>query len=114
MDFADVVFPTTTPYETDVPFEAGDGWLMARTKVIEPLGDYKSIYELILDLGVAMGYGEDFWNGDMTACMNDQLSPFGMTIDDLRQHPLGLTYPMRPATYENYPGIFQGPLSAPG
>lgn len=106
MEFADVVFPTTTPYETDFPFEAGEGWLMARNKVIEPLGDYKSIYELILDLGVAMGYGDDFWDGDMTACMNDQLAPFGMTIDDLRQHPVGLTYPEKPATYENYAEFF--------
>jgi anaerobic selenocysteine-containing dehydrogenase len=107
MNFADVVFPTATPYETDAPFEAGDGWIMARRKVIEPLGPYKSIYELILDLGVALGYGEDFWHGDMTACQNDQLAPFDMTIDQLREHPVGLTYPKLTPTYENYAAVFK-------
>jgi len=43
-----------TGYETDHPFEAGEGWVMARNKVIEPLGDYKSDYEFWIDLGVRM------------------------------------------------------------
>jgi hypothetical protein len=49
---------------------------MARNRVIEPLGDYKSDYEFWLDLGVNMGYGADFWDGDIEACMNYQLEPF--------------------------------------
>ncbi len=106
MDYADIVVPVATPYETDHPFEARDGWLMLRNKVIEPLGDYKSIYEFFLDLGVAMGYGEDFWNGSMTDAMNDQLQPFGITADDLRKHPAGIVYPSLPRTYENYEKIF--------
>jgi len=28
--------------ETDHPFEAGNNWIMARNRVIEPLGDFKS------------------------------------------------------------------------
>ena len=27
----------------------------------------------MLDLGTAMGYGDDFWNGDIDAAMDDQL-----------------------------------------
>ncbi|MBP1627379.1 MAG: putative anaerobic dimethyl sulfoxide reductase, chain reductase precursor [Holophagaceae bacterium] len=107
MAYADIVLPTTTPYESDHPFDGRGGWLMARNKVIEPLGDYKSIYEFFLELGVAMGYGADFWHGDMTEAMNDQLQPFGMNIDGLREHPVGLTYPPLPRTYENYERCFQ-------
>jgi anaerobic selenocysteine-containing dehydrogenase len=107
MNYADIVIPVATPYETDHPFEAGGNWIMARNKVIEPLGDYKSIYEFILDLGVAMGYGADFWQGSMVDAMNDQLQPFGMTIDDLRKHPTGITYELLPSTYENYAKIFR-------
>lgn len=106
MNYADVVIPVATPYETDHPFEATENWIMARNKVIEPLGDYKSIYEFWLDLGVRMGYGDDFWNGDMEACMNDQLEPLGMTIDELRSHPAGIAYPMKPMVYEKYEQIF--------
>jgi len=107
MDYADIVIPVATPYETDHPFEARNGWIMARNRVIEPLGEYKSIYEFILDLGVAVGYGADFWQGSMVDAMNDQLQPFGMTIDDLRKHPTGITYEPLTRTYENYTKVFQ-------
>ena len=89
MNYADIVLPTETVYESDHPFESMGGSIMARSKVIEPLGPYKSIFEFFLDLGVAMGYGEDFWQGSMTACMNDLLSPLNLTIDDVRKYPLG-------------------------
>jgi anaerobic selenocysteine-containing dehydrogenase len=102
MNFADVVLPVATPYECDHPFEYTGNWIMARNKVIEPLGDYKSMYQFWLDLGVAMGYGDDFWNGDMEACQNEQLKPLGMTIDELRTHATGITYPMQPMVYEKY------------
>ena len=106
MNYADIVIPVATPYETDHPFEFTENWIMARNKVIEPLGDYKSIYEFWLDLAVRMGYGADFWNGSMTDCMNDQLKPLGMTIDELRTHTTGIVYPMKPMVYEKYDRMF--------
>lgn len=106
MDYADIVIPVATPYETDHPFEFTPNWIMARNKVIEPLGDFKSMYEFFIDLGVKMGYGKDFWNGSMEACMNEQLEPLGMTIDELRKHPTGVTFPMNPMVYEKYETIF--------
>ena len=112
MAYADVVIPVATPYETDHPFELTPNWIMARNRVIEPLGDYKSMYEFWLDLGVRMGYGDQFWHGSMEECMNDQLAPLGMTIDELRTHPTGIVYPMKPMVYEKYEKIFsaQSPL----
>jgi anaerobic selenocysteine-containing dehydrogenase len=106
MNYADIVMPVATPYETDHPFEFTPNWIMARNKVIEPLGGCRSIYQFWLDLGVRMGYGDDFWNGSMEACMNEQLEPLGMTIDELRAHPTGITYPMKPMVYEKYEDIF--------
>jgi anaerobic selenocysteine-containing dehydrogenase len=111
MAYADVVVPVATPYETDHPFEAFANWIMARNKVIEPLGDYKSIYEFWIDLGVKMGYADDFWNGSMEACMNDQLAPLDMTIDELRSYPTGKVFPMKPMAYEKYDTIFTAPSS---
>jgi anaerobic selenocysteine-containing dehydrogenase len=106
MPYADIVIPTSTPYEMDHPFEAGVNFIMARNRVIEPLGDYKSIFEFLCDLGVKMGYGADFWGGSMEASMNDQLKPLGMTIDELRKHPTGIKYEMIPRKYENYETVF--------
>jgi anaerobic selenocysteine-containing dehydrogenase len=106
MPWADVVVPVATMYESDYPFESSGNWIMARDKVVEPLGEYKSDIEFWLDLGVKMGYGTDFWNGDIKACMNYQLEEFGMTIDDLRKYPLGITYEPNPMVYEKYGQIF--------
>ncbi|MBW1997034.1 MAG: molybdopterin-dependent oxidoreductase [Deltaproteobacteria bacterium] len=108
MDYADVVIPVATPYETDHPFEFTQNWIMARNKVIEPLGDYKSMYEFLLDLAVRMGYGKDFWEGSMEDCMNEQLEPLGMTIDELRSHPTGIVFPVKSMEYEKYEKIFSG------
>jgi anaerobic selenocysteine-containing dehydrogenase len=65
MDYADAVIPVATMYETDHPFEFGGNWIMARNKVIEPLGNNKSDYEFWIDLGVRMGSGKDFCNGSL-------------------------------------------------
>ena len=113
MPWADVVIPVATMYESDYPFEAslpGTGnWIMARNKLTEPLGDYKSDYEFWLDLGVRMGYGEDFWHGSIEACLNYQLENLGMTIDELRAHPSGIIYEPQPMVYEKYNKIFATP-----
>jgi anaerobic selenocysteine-containing dehydrogenase len=106
MDYADVVVPVATMYECDHPFEARDGWIMARNQVIKPLGDYKSDYEFWLDLGVKMGYSADFWDGDIEACMNYQLEPFEMTLEELRRHPTGIVYDEKPMVYEKYAQVF--------
>jgi anaerobic selenocysteine-containing dehydrogenase len=109
MNYADIVLPVTTMYETDHPFEAGGNWVMARNRVIEPLGPYKSDYEFWVELAVKMGYGKDFWNGSLTECMNDQLSPLGITIDELRAKPNGIVYEMKPPVYEKYKQVFNSP-----
>lgn len=109
MPWADIVIPVTTMYECGHPFEAKDNWIMARNKVIEPLGGYKSDFEFWLDLAVQMGYGDDFWHGSIEDCMNYQLENFGMTMDELRKHPGGIIYEPRPMVYEKYEKIFSTP-----
>jgi anaerobic selenocysteine-containing dehydrogenase len=113
MPWADVVVPTATMYECDHPFEASmmgmSNWVMARNRVIEPLGDYKSDYEFWLDLGVKMGYGKDFWHGSIEECMNYQLENFGMTMEELRAYPTGIIYEPKPLVYEKYETIFATP-----
>ena len=108
MDYADVVIPVATMYEVDHPFEAGNNWIMARNKVIEPLGDYKSDYEFWIDLGVKMGYGRDLWNGSIRACMDELLEPLKLTLDELRLHPNGISFKPEEPEYEKYARVFAG------
>jgi len=109
MQYADVVIPVATMYETDHPFEYSFNWIMARRKVIEPLGDYKSDYEFWLDLAVRMGYGEEFWNGNIGSCMDALLEPLNLTMDALNKHPTGIIFPEKPPVYEKYPDVFARP-----
>ena len=101
MPWADIVIPVATMYESDSPFEArptGEGlWLMARNKVVEPLGDYRTDHELWLDLACRMGYGEHFWHGDIEACMDWQLEGLGVTMEELRKHPAGIVLKPKPS-----------------
>jgi anaerobic selenocysteine-containing dehydrogenase len=106
MQYADVVIPVATMYETDHPFEFAGNWIMARNRVIEPLGNYKSDYEFWIDLGVRMGYGKDFWNGSLTDCMNDQLRPLNLTMEELRSKPTGIVFSPKPMEYEKYSRTF--------
>ncbi len=111
MPWADIVIPVTTMYESDHPFEASGNWIMARNKVVEPLGNYKSDYQFWLDLAVAMGYGNEFWHGSITECQNYQLENFGMTIGELRKYPTGIVYGPKPVIYEKYRQLFASPSS---
>jgi anaerobic selenocysteine-containing dehydrogenase len=112
MPWADIVIPVATMYECDHPFEVSDNWIMARNRVIEPLGDYKSDYEFWLELGDKMGYGEDLWHGSIEECMNYRLENFSMTIEDLRKHPKGIVYEPKPMVYEKYEKVFTTPSAA--
>ncbi len=96
MNYADIVLPTTTPYEADHPFEAQGNWIMARRRIVEPLGDYKSIFEFILELAVKMGYGADFWNGDIKAMEAYRLAPLHITPEELYSHPQGIVLTPKP------------------
>ena len=106
MPYADIVIPLASSYEIDHPFQMSPGWLMANNKVINPIHSPKSIFDFFLDLGVAMGYGEDFWGGSMEKSMDDQLKPFDLTMDELRSKPLGIEFKPKPKTFEKYNATF--------
>jgi anaerobic selenocysteine-containing dehydrogenase len=105
MNYADIVVPVATPYEIDHPFGLRGNMIVPRNRVIEPLGEYKSIFEFFLDLAVEMGYGADFWNGSMFNCMNFQLEPLGITIDDVRKHPMGYAISVKESPGQGAPMI---------
>ena len=105
-NYADIVMPVASSYETEFPLEKTLNWIGARRKVIEPLGQYKSMHEFWIDLGVKMGYAKDFWDGDPKKCMDYLLEPFEMDFDELKSHPHGISYPSSPPVYEKYDRIF--------
>jgi thiosulfate reductase/polysulfide reductase chain A len=116
VDYADIVLPACTGYECSHQIGTKNHvegtWMGIYNKIAEPLGESRSDWQIFLDLGVAMGYGEDFWNGDMEACLREQLEPSGFTLEELREAPTGIFVPRtdpRPPepTYKNYDQLFK-------
>jgi thiosulfate reductase/polysulfide reductase chain A len=102
VDYADIVLPACTSYEQDNYFgvrKTPDGTLVAKyNRVVEPLAESRSDWSFYLDLAVRMGYGEHFWHGSMDGLMNELLTPYGLTFEQLRQDPGGVLVQPAPAT----------------
>lgn len=114
-DYADIVLPACTDYEHSHQIEIRNRiegtWIGIYNKVVEPPGECRSDWQFYLDLAVKMGYGADFWNGDMDACLRDQLSPSGIKLEDLRASPRGIfikrTAPPPEPKFRRYAALFK-------
>jgi thiosulfate reductase/polysulfide reductase chain A len=124
VDFADIVLPACTSYEQGNYFgvrKTRDGtWVGKYNQVVEPLGESRSDWQFYLDLAVRMGYGEHFWQGSADGLMNDLLTGYGVTVEQLRRSPGGLLVqappapdtaaaqqPEAPAPYRKYSTLFK-------
>ncbi len=115
VDYADIVLPACTSYEHSDQIcikNVKEGtWLGIYNKIIEPLGESRSDWQIYLDLAVKMGYGEDFWNGNMDACLREQLAPSGISLEELRNSPKGIfikrTQPAPAPQYQRYTQLFK-------
>ncbi len=115
LDYADIVLPACTDYEHSHQLEVKNRpegtWIGIYNKVIEPPGECRSDWQFYLDLAVKMGYGADFWNGDMDACLREQLTPSGISLEELRKSPRGIfikrTGPAPQPEYRRYAQLFK-------
>ncbi len=116
VDFADIVLPACSSFEHShqlaIKNHPEGTWLGIRNKVQEPLGESRSDWQIYLDIAVACGYGEDFWNGDMDACLREQLDGSGISLEELRAAPTGIfvarTDPRPPEpAYQQYEALFK-------
>ena len=98
--YADYVLPACTQYECSQQFAVKnfpEGTFVAiNQKIADPPGESCSDWDFYLRLAVAMGYGADFWDGDMDACLREQLAGSGVTLEQLRAAPDGI-FVERPA-----------------
>lgn len=88
-DYADIVLPATTQYESADQFATKNspaGTFIGINQVIsEPPGETRSDWQYYLDLAVKMGYGADFWDGDIDKMLSEQLDGSGVTLEELRE-----------------------------
>jgi anaerobic selenocysteine-containing dehydrogenase len=105
--FADILLPAASSFESEavgIGMWRDQGNIQLRRALVEPGYERRSDLEVMFDLAVRVGLGNQFFNGDLEAAYNDQMAPLGITVDDLRAKPLGIDVP-RPPRYAKYAEI---------
>jgi len=82
---ADIVLPAATHFEFDDigHFGLPHGFILARPKMVEPMGECWPDSKILNELGKRLGCGQYFWK-DMSECLDEILKPAGVTYDDFK------------------------------
>jgi anaerobic selenocysteine-containing dehydrogenase len=111
--FADVLLPAASAWEAEAlktTFAVKGGtqdaaaWTQMRKAVVPPIGDTRPDLAVIFDLACRLGLSGQFFNGDIEAAWAHQLEPTGITIQQLRVHPVGIRADVT-THYKKYSGI---------
>ena len=106
-ELCDYVLPATSFLEMSnitTAFEhrrQGKTHLQHRTAVVEPLAERRSDTWIIFELAKRLGFGEHFWHGDIEAGYAYELQPSGVTLEQLKSKPGGVSLPIE-ARYEKH------------
>jgi anaerobic selenocysteine-containing dehydrogenase len=79
----------------------GKTHLQYRPAVVEPLGERRSDTWIVFELAKRLGLGEQFWHGDIEAGYAYELEPSGVTLEQLKKTPGGISLPNKPV-YEKH------------
>ncbi|MEJ2716858.1 MAG: molybdopterin-dependent oxidoreductase [Deltaproteobacteria bacterium] len=85
-DFVDVLLPAATCFERRASFAVFDHAVYLR-QPSPPRGEAREDWQIIADLGVALGLGDDFFGGSLRSLLNAYLAPTGRTYDEIRAAP---------------------------
>jgi anaerobic selenocysteine-containing dehydrogenase len=97
--FADVLLPAASWMESSAlkighryPIETM-AHVQYREAAVSPLHERRSDVEVVFDLAGRLGFGAQFWQGDIEAAYRHLLEPSGITLDELRSLPYGTSVP---------------------
>jgi anaerobic selenocysteine-containing dehydrogenase len=97
---ADIVLPVTGAFEAEglkVGFEVSQeaqSLVQLRAPLVAPVGEARSDLQVIFDLATRLGLGEHFFDGDVVAGWRYQLEPSGVSVEQLRDDPSGVSLPL--------------------
>jgi anaerobic selenocysteine-containing dehydrogenase len=106
---SDLVLPSCTfledtyyaTYETGAYLKpAKPGLLQLRPKVVEPVGESKTDWQIIVDLAHRLGVGEHFPWTEIEEAIDYELRPTGITVSALRAQPNGIQLPAPSFLYQ--------------
>ncbi len=76
--------------------ELGRRHVQYRPAVVEALGERRSDTWIVFELAKRLGFADDFWQGNIGAAYEQELAPAGITFDQLKASPGGITMPATP------------------
>jgi anaerobic selenocysteine-containing dehydrogenase len=97
--YADFVLPATTYFE-NYSYHRSPGYVQIRNRVIPPLGEARSNYQIFTALADRLGYG-DVFPKDEEALVEFALKDHPVGFDRLREHPEGIAF-KEPVSYRKY------------
>jgi anaerobic selenocysteine-containing dehydrogenase len=103
----DYVLPATSFLEMSniaTAFEhrpAGKTHLQYRPAVVDPLFERRSDTWIIFELARRLGFDAEFWHGNIEAGYAHELAPSGISLEQLKNSPKGISLPAEPS-YEKH------------
>jgi len=105
--FADIVLPVASAWERE-GLRVGFGLdqdacelVQFRPAVVAPRGEARADIDIVFDLAVRLGLGNQFRQGDVTAALDHHLAPSGLSVETLRANRRGIRVPLKTA-YQKY------------
>jgi anaerobic selenocysteine-containing dehydrogenase len=80
---------------------AGKTHLQYRAAVVDPLAERRPDTWIIFELAKRMGFAEQFWHGDIEAGYAHELQPSGVSLEQLKSAPGGISL-AAPPVYEKH------------
>ena len=113
--FADIVLPVASAWERE-GLRVGFGLdqdacelVQLRPAVVAPRGEARADIDIVFDLAVRLGLGNQFWHGDIEAALDYHLAPSGLSVQALRAAPRGIRVPLETAYRKYRSGGFATP-----
>lgn len=103
---ADIVLPAASCWESwhvgaNIGPLGDKAYVQLRPAVVEPQHESWPDMKIVFELAKRLGRGDVFWDGDIEAAFDFQFAPSGITIEQLRANPGGITIDL-PMEYRKY------------
>ena len=99
---ADLLLPAASCWESEAVLpsppsyalaEHAGTWAQFRPAVVPPVHEARPDLQIIFDLACRLGLGDHFFGGDIESALDYQLAPSGLSVRQLREHPVGVRAP---------------------
>ncbi|MDR2492534.1 MAG: molybdopterin-dependent oxidoreductase [Coriobacteriales bacterium] len=103
-DYVDMLLPAAMCYERTAALALFGRKIFLRQPAVEPLGEAREDWRILLEIGCALGYRDECFNGDVDAALDALLATadIGVTLADLKAAPDGYDVPGQPPEERKY------------